>query len=143
MRSCAGSAYHSTDPIQEPCARLCRLCGPHPARLAGSYKIGNRSALKDLDHKVGIDDLSVRGVQHAHTQTQATVRYRYVSLTREHTLAYYIMGRRRCSLFRRKCTRSSTPRTKYRDPQKEKRYYSGAFFSRTRSMMRLRTAAAT
>ena len=39
MISCAGSVY-STDPTQEACPRLCRLCGSHPATWARSYRPG-------------------------------------------------------------------------------------------------------
>ena len=51
---------HSTDPTQDICAtsRSCRSCGSHPATWATTninrpYKIGNVSALKDLDHGSG------------------------------------------------------------------------------------------
>ena len=49
---------YSTDPTEEPCPGPCRLYGSHPATWARSYRPGNRSALKDLDHVVEIDDLS-------------------------------------------------------------------------------------
>ena len=51
-------------PTQEPCARSCRIHGSHPATRARSYRsyISYRSgielsALKDLDHGVGTDDV--------------------------------------------------------------------------------------
>ena len=38
--------------------RSCRFYGSHAVTLARSYKIGKRSALKDINHEVAIDDLS-------------------------------------------------------------------------------------
>lgn len=52
---------HSTDPNPGN-VRYCRslgfICGSHPATSANLYKIGSRFASKNLDHAVGIDDLS-------------------------------------------------------------------------------------
>ena len=49
---------HSTDPTRTTRPRWCRLCGSHPAAWARSYKIGNTSALLDLDQGMGINHLS-------------------------------------------------------------------------------------
>ena len=49
---------HSTDPTQETRTRPCRLYRSHSATWARSSKIGNISALKDLDHEMGIRDMS-------------------------------------------------------------------------------------
>ena len=53
---------HSTYPTQETCARACILHGSHPTReLNHTYHtrsgIDYLSALKYLDHSVGIDNL--------------------------------------------------------------------------------------
>ena len=43
--------------MQDLYTRSCRLYGSHPATRARSHRSGKRSALKDLNHYVGIDDL--------------------------------------------------------------------------------------
>ena len=62
MRCCAGYVCCSTDPTQEKYARPCRPPGirlPPAIRMSYILQIRNNlSALKDLDHELGIRDLS-------------------------------------------------------------------------------------